>query len=393
MKKRISNNLITRFLLLLLLSVPLAGCELIGAVGGGLAASGLSLLGVTPDANFRDNGQIKVAMLPTDNANNVLLGNLQAMGLQAEVENEDGTTSQCGFVDEETEVASKFNSVALLIDDSGSMGRSYEPDVCKTCPRDPKNERAEAAKELADVVLNGAPDSQIAVLDFGPDPDPGAEATRLLADFSNDIENVGEAIQLVDGTQEVGTPLWDALAETITALNANAVEQDSQRGGEGDETSTDNVKRYLIVLSDGDDTESETHTLESVIALAQANNIPIYAVGLGPAAVNNAVAESNAEDQVRTVQRLQQLAEATGGFYASVKSAAQLRELYEQVGRGMTEGYKTATFDCDEPNGNGNGNVNPEPTDPSTTNGPRHVRGNLRMGSLISVPFDFLEPN
>lgn len=397
MKKRLNAKHLARTLILLVLATTLAGCELLGALGGGLGVNGLSLLGVTPASDYRQTGNIEVSMLPKSE-NSVVLGSLSSFGVGAEVEDETGTMQECDFVGEDTEYASYFNSVALLIDDSGSMGREYEPDVCATCPHDPENERAKAAGELARIVYEGAPDSNIAVMDFGPDPEAGSGlgSTRVLADFSTDFENVNAAIQLVDGTQEVGTPLWDALAETIDAIEVNAQSlEDAKENGETRVNSeipqstegnpkTDNVKRYLIVLSDGADTLSQTHTLDSVVSAATAKNVVIYAVGLGPAAADSAAREdAGVAAQIDAVQSLQKLAEKTGGFYASVQDAAQLQALYKQVGLAMTEGYQTATFDCGEA------------TKPDSTPGaePRHISGNLTMGEFISVPFGFLEPS
>jgi hypothetical protein len=313
-----------------LVATILSGCELLSALAGGLLVNGLSLLGVQPAADYKQSGKIKASMVPTDSSNRVILSSLQSMGLRAQVKGEGGKTNECEFVEETSEIPSVYNSVALLIDDSGSMGLEYPADVCATCPHDPKNLRGDAAQELATVVFKSAPESQLAVFDFGPATDPDLVATRTLTDFTNNSTDISKAIERVDGSVDAGTPLWDSLAETIAKLEGNAEEQDDtvRKGEAGTVTSEgtvkpseDVVKRYLIVLSDGEDTLSERETIDSVISLAKSKNIPIYAVGLGPASSSSGEAGQSARS--KAVMDLQRLAEETGGFYAAVQNAEQ----------------------------------------------------------------------
>jgi hypothetical protein len=418
-------NVKARLLILFsLLTVTLGACELLTALGGVLGANALSLLGVQPASNFNQTGRMQVSMLPTDSSTNkVVLGSLQAMGVRTQLRGEDGKVKECEFIEERTEYASIYNSVALLIDDSGSMGREYPADVCETCPHDPKNLRGDAAVELAKIVFESAPKSQISVLDFGPEVDSNLTDTRVLASFSSDISEITTAISKVDGSIDAGTPLWDSLAETLNLLGDNAEEQEASLGKgnptpdpdtsgstsgdtsgstsgdtsgstsgdtsgstsgdtSGSTVKTDTVKRYLIVLSDGEDTLSETETLTSVIALANQKQIPIYAVGLGPASA--LAGESGTSARAQAVIDLQKLAEGTGGFYASAQNAEQLRELYGRIGKAMSEGYKGADFVCED--------AIEDSTGSSAIGSSNKVQGNVLLGNTISLPFTFVRP-
>jgi len=283
-------------------------------------------------------------------------------GILVEVKNSDGSYSECTFIENKDAEVSEFNTLALLIDDSGSMENEYPADIypdvnCPTCPHDPTRLRATAASELIQTILANAPDSQLAVMDFGPCGaaaddtvacSEGKTATRVLQDFTGEQEKLLNALSKIDGSEMVGTPLYDSLAENVVDTDETADELEASLALEGRTDKDGNepeVKRYILVISDGDDRDSVLNNLDDVIHLAQENNVVIHAIGLGPA--------SSAVDprlltmgQIETVSNLQAIAEKTGGFYASVNDPTALNDLYSNIALGLTNGYNQETWDC-----------------------------------------------
>jgi len=314
-------------------------------------ALGVEVIGTTPSSNFAQNGGINFSMLGDGTGETA-----KPEDVKVEVLNDDGTYSECKYVSDEIKEGSDFNSLALLIDDSGSMEIYYEetyPGLCPTCPHDPDRLRAKASEQLITAVLAAAPESRLALMDFGPSVDAGLLGTRVLMDFTSDSAQLLQALNLVDGSQEAGTPLWDSLADQVgsTATEAKEFEDVLLLAGRTDETGSPiAVKRFIVVLSDGDDRDSTTYTLDSLIELARSQDVVIHAIGLGPAAAENKDPRLQVEEQITTVQNLQTLAEKTGGFYASVHDADGLEVLYKEVARSLTEGYLSAQYSC-RPNG------------------------------------------
>jgi tight adherence protein B len=97
-----------------------------------------------------------------------------------------------------------------------------------------------------------------------------------------------------------GTRLYDALAAAVAQVRGSAL-----------------GAARVVVLSDGDDVGSIT-TSDAAIAQLQSEKIRVFTVGI-------ASPDFKAED-------LQQLAESTGGTYASATSAKELTEVYDQLG-------------------------------------------------------------
>lgn len=350
-------NPATRIALALTAFVALAyGCmPLQDAINNAL---GVEVIGTTPSSNFAQNGGINFSMLPNLDRGDGSGEEVKPEEVKVEVLNEDGTYSQCEYVGKEVMEGSAFNSLALLIDDSGSMEREYPeslyPGLCPTCPHDPDRLRGKASEELIKAVLSEAPESRLGLMDFGPSIDSGLLGTRVLMDFTSDPNQLLEALGKIDGSQEAGTPLWDSLADQVgsTTKEADEFEDILQMAGRSDETTglPISVKRFIVVLSDGDDRDSSTYSLETLIELARTEGVIIHAIGLGPAAAENKDPRLQVEEQISTVQNLQTLAEKTGGFYASVHDPAALEVLYKEVARSLTEGYTQAEYAC-RPNG------------------------------------------
>jgi hypothetical protein len=430
---------------------------------------GLQLLGVAPAADFRQTGNIRFNVLgddPEAKANGL------ASLLQVSVENADGTLSDCDFAGTNVEDPSRFNTVAVLIDDSGSMERSYPQDqygdICPTCPHDPERLRVDATRRLVETLHTKAPASRVGLYDFGPAIDDGAVAIHTLMSMAPDPDGLESALARIDGSQEAGTALWDALAEAIALTGGEA--EDYQKAiwqrfglcahdgeyddydfgddfddatddldttpvegsadlpegsGEGSGTATEgsgegsgtptegsgegsgtptegsgevagpdetpenppvelDVKRYIVVLSDGEDNLSERETLESVIELAKSEDVVVHVIGLGRASVQQAIAQTNlSAAQAQALADLQRLTAETGGIYASVDDPMALEALFGQIADSLAEGYDTETYTCIPADETGDATEIPAPGDV--------VRGQVKLGQL-SLPWTILAP-
>lgn len=336
----------------------IAGSDVVRGVAG---VAGLSLAGVTPAHDFRSTGNIDFDVLPEAESGIISFANLQQSGMRVEVENEDGSYSDCEYVGGEEIEASEYHALTLLLDGSGSMELAYPPseygDVCVTCPHDPKRERIGAARELVDRVSKASSESPMAVAEFGPQPSAGFSVTRLHSEFSTDLDLLHDSLSAVRGDDRVGTPLYDSLAEMIEATRVEAVAfEGSLRRDRGEEVPWEEaddvprdereVARHIVVLSDGEDNESTRHDVESVTQLALDAGVVVYAVGLGPASASSANPDVVDPEQTQSVRNLHKLARDTGGFYAAANNPAQLSSLYDAVGKALTEGYQKETYSC-----------------------------------------------
>jgi hypothetical protein len=413
MKKRS----LTTISMVTMLSAALAagvapGC---GFLMEALSALGFEILGVTPADDFITSGLVELSLLPKDGSGGINLGSFDSADAAVVVVAPDGTEQECEYVEEEIIEPSRFNSVALLIDDSGSMENYYPQDeygdLCLSCPHDPNRVRVLAAGDLTEVLIEEAPYSRISIMSFGPDVSEGMEATRVLADFTNDADALLGAIDGAGSTERAGTPLWQSLAEIISGVDADAEMTDealAAKIGAGtvagespstpygepialpeDVTADEEAFRFIVVISDGDNynLEDET-TLDMVIDLAQAENVVIHAIGLGTASSSNDPL-LNQEEQKAAVEHLQRLASETGGYYASVDDADELRELYSNIAMSVSGGYAQSTFSC-LPSGDENaGTIGPGTGFESG----EHVEGSVTLGgSGVAVPFSFIAP-
>lgn len=366
-----------------------AGCGVVEA----LLATFVSLIGAQPAADFTQTGKIEFNMLPTDGQNgNVVLGSLSQSGMGVKVKNDDGTYSDCKFEDEETKNGSLYNSLVMLIDESGSMGNEYPPqdydgdgvidDICPTCPHDPSKLRGTATGELISVVLAQAPQSQISVRRFLLVENEAGDViegpTDILVDFTSDPVTLRASLDQLDGTEMAGTPLWDSLAENIQAVEENG------RDIEGTLQTGQSAKRYIVVLSDGDDRDSTQYNLDTVINLARSNNVVVHAIGLGPASAsytNPLLSTAQLQEQIETVTNLQTLAEKTGGVYASVNDPTALTALYNTIASSMVNGYQKETYSCQPKDSSGTPKV---PTRGEKVEGTINFGGRDQVWSIIA---------
>lgn len=175
--------------------------------------------------------------------------------------------------------------VVLVIDTSGSM----------------RGEPIAAARSAAIDFIRRIPDeARVAVIGFGPAPVIASDLTRDRADSTAAISSLGAAGE---------TALWDALAA------AGSLAEDRGRSA-----------RYIVVLSDGADTASQSSLDDAVDAVA-ANSVPVglYVVTL----------ETPESDHTA----LRQAADRLSGQVLSTGNTADLEPLYAEIAGRLQNRY------------------------------------------------------
>src|SRR5262249_37489920 len=85
-------------------------------------------------------------------------------------------------------------------------------------------------------------------------------------------------------------------------------------------------RRAILALTDGEDTFSQTASLESVIRAGQREGGPVHPPGLG------------SEDEIES-DALRKLASETRGQYFPARQADQLRGIYEELAKNLGASY------------------------------------------------------
>ena len=141
--------------------------------------------------------------------------------------------------------------------------------------------------------------SKVAVIAFG------SEVDRLVS-FTTDRGQIKTA---VDALEPAGaTRFYDAVAAALEML-------DHESG-----------RRAVLALTDGEDTFSQSASLDSVIAAANRIGLPVYTLGLGT------------EEEIESAD-LRRLAVSTRGQYYPARNADQLRAIYEQIAERIRSSY------------------------------------------------------
>jgi VWFA-related protein len=176
-------------------------------------------------------------------------------------------------------------------------------------------EEKAAAQQFLEEVLRPQAD-QALIMAFGGD-------VQQWQDSTNDRARLTQA---VNGAQRPGwgTSLFDALYAGCASLP----------GGDGSL-----VHRALVLLSDGEDTQS-FHTLADVVAAAQRDEIQIYALTIRRRQPRDEVGDTT----------LAGLADETGGRFFVARSAAELHAAFTVIQQEMrTQYYVSFTPQRDRP--------------------------------------------
>lgn len=175
-------------------------------------------------------------------------------------------------------------TMAILLDTSGSM-------------REEIGIVQEAANSFVKT-LRG--EDRALIIDFD-------ENVYLLQDLSSDQAVLRAAIQGTDA--EGGTALYDAVFAAYRKL----------RGIEG--------RKAIVVMSDGADTNSR-FSYQKVLELTRANDVVVYAIGLGATVLDVGIRGS-----------MKQLADETGGRSYFPHSASELADIYAQIAEDLRSQY------------------------------------------------------
>jgi len=141
--------------------------------------------------------------------------------------------------------------------------------------------------------------SKVAVIAFG------SEVDRLIP-FTTDRARIKQAVDAIE--PEGATRFYDAVASALEML-------DHESG-----------RRAVLAMTDGEDTFSQTASLESAIGAARRLGLPVYTLGLGT------------EEEIESGD-LRRLAVETRGQYYPARSADQLRAIYEQIAERIRSSY------------------------------------------------------
>lgn len=181
--------------------------------------------------------------------------------------------------------------VQLLIDNSGSM---YPEEMCHGSE---ENDVDFKRLDLSNNIINMlSDDSLVAVSKFT------ADYTEL-ADFTKDRSELKKAIDRIKTETERfnGTDFQHAIMSAI---------------GEFSAADDGNYSNMIIMLCDGNSDDEYTVDPDAIIDAAKKNNILVLMIGLG---------------QEVSAERMQKIAEGTGGKYYTAANADALDEVFTQI--------------------------------------------------------------
>ncbi|PYP70175.1 MAG: hypothetical protein DMD41_15450 [Gemmatimonadetes bacterium] len=200
-------------------------------------------------------------------------------------------------------------AAGIDIDDSGSMSSN-----------DQNRLRAAAAQTFWETVFTVRSTNQIALFDFGAGTTTGLNDSRLLQDWTSDRTLL--AAQLSRLAASGGTPLYESVLDVIGYVNTSRAASQFQR--------------VMLLMTDGQPNSNTNRT--NAITAAKNAGIPIHTVGLGPASDVSPLREASA------VQAVRELAEQTGGVYASATDAAALAPLFQTLAQVSSQGQLITAF-------------------------------------------------
>jgi VWFA-related protein len=183
-------------------------------------------------------------------------------------------------------------AMGIVIDNSGSM----------------REKRDKVNKAAINLVKSSNPQDEVCIVNFN-------DEYYLDQDFTNDINKMREALEKVD--TRGGTALYDAVVASSEHLKKNAKLE----------------KRVLLVVTDGEDNESQESLEQAIRRLQEENGPTVYAIGI-----------LGEEKQRRARKALQFIAEKTGGIAFFPKSLEEVDSISRSVAHDIrnqyTLGYK-----------------------------------------------------
>ncbi|MDO8536635.1 MAG: VWA domain-containing protein [bacterium] len=178
-------------------------------------------------------------------------------------------------------------ALGILIDNSGSMSRN----------------RTAVNQAVLNLVLASNPQDQVFIVNFNKD-------SFLDQDFTSSIAKLKEALEIIESRS--GTALYDAIVASANHLRDN---------GKLD-------KRALLVVTDGEDRDSEQTLEHTLRSLQDGKGIMVYSIGI------------LGEERVRRAKRaLKALADGTGGVAFFPKDLAEVDSISKTVAHDIRNQY------------------------------------------------------
>jgi Ca-activated chloride channel family protein len=216
-----------------------------------------------------------------------------------------------------SQVADERAVVVLAMDTSLSMEAA---DVAPS--------RLAAAQEAARAFVENVPDGvRVGLVGF----DNGARLLVPPTDKTAIVERAVDRLTLGEGTaigEAVFTSL-DAIAEALQAENSEAEKAPEPAAEDGSQPAV------VVLLSDGENTVGRSN--EEAAAAAAAQGRPIYTVAVGTDSGQITLPDGSTQPVPVNRPALADLADRTGARSFTAYSSDELRQVYEDLGRTLTE--------------------------------------------------------
>ncbi len=239
--------------------------------------------------------------------------------------------------------------LAVVLDDSGSNGAL--PSVCAGCPTDPMEKRVDAIRVLLRRVYGRAPESRIALFDFGWQANGGRVAATLLSGYTSFEADFDAALKAIE--PGYSTYIFDSIVDVVPTLVGERTALSADGGA--------SAPGRILVVSDGEDTSSKK-SINEAIAAARDAGIAVDTVGYGSRDGGAVVLAP------RAYRDLRRIAIETGGF-CTIVASDDLPALFARVGELYVVGYSERRF--------------------SLSGGPSRVEGKVGFSDGTGADFSF----
>ncbi len=206
----------------------------------------------------------------------------------------------------------------------GTWGPAADPEVLETIDRI----RIEGGTSFNDAVIMGVSEVQGWNV-------PDILALQVVTEFERPLSTGGVGISMgpvdeltVDEEPEPDAPGFGRNDLPFRVFDAAG---SCPAGGEGTTGSGQERRRALVVLSDGLDTSS-SHSFSELLGFVYETDVPIFTVAIGHTGPQLVRRNRDAARARRAAaERMEMLAESTGGLYVQGSGSATLREAYDSI--------------------------------------------------------------
>ena len=221
-----------------------------------------------------------------------------------------------------SQVADERAVVVLAMDTSLSMEAD---DVAPS--------RLAAAQEAAQAFVENVPDGvRVGLVGF----DNGARLLVPPTDKTAVIERAVDRLTLGEGTA-IGEAVFTSLDAITEALEADAEAEDEDESESAPAAAADDGPQpaVVVLLSDGENTVGRTN--DEAAAAAAAQGRPVYTVAVGTDSGQITLPDGSSQPVPVNRPALADLADQTGARSFTAYSSDELRQVYEDLGRTLTE--------------------------------------------------------